>query len=181
MRDTHAGMTGVLPVTVIRPTSPSGDGSETTTGVSHPTTPLPPPPLRASSLVPPRMLHPRRVKSAVIVAAGLSTRMFPASAVVKKELFPIVDHDGVCKPVILAIMEGLVESGIERFVVVVQDKDIAVFDGFFSMKAVEKHKHRQVAVRENSLAVWLAKLRCMYVCCADSSQSGKRPHPPSPG
>lgn len=78
----------------------------------------------------------------MIVAAGLSTRMFPASAVVKKELFPIVDHDGVCKPVILAIMEGLVEAGIERIVVVVQEKDIAVFDAFFSMKAVEKHKHR---------------------------------------
>ncbi|CAM9232286.1 unnamed protein product, partial [Ectocarpus fasciculatus] len=136
------GMTGVLPVTVIRPTSPSGDGSEAADGVSNPTTP--PPLLQTSSLVPPRMLHPRRVKSAVIVAAGLSTRMFPAAAVVKKELFPIVDHDGVCKPVILAIMEGLVESGIERFVVVVQEKDIAVFDDFFSMKAVEKHKHRRV-------------------------------------
>eukprot|EP00752_Nemacystus_decipiens_P005273 g4783.t1 len=91
---------------------------------------------------PRRMLHTRRVRSAVIVAAGLSTRMFPASAVVKKELFPIVDHDGVCKPVILAIMEGLVESGIERIVVVVQEKDIPVFDAFFSMKAVEKHKDR---------------------------------------
>lgn len=78
----------------------------------------------------------------MIVAAGLSTRMFPASAVVKKELFPVVDHDGVCKPVILAIMEGLVESGIERFVVVVQEKDIPVFDGFFSLEAVKAHKHR---------------------------------------
>lgn len=91
----------------------------------------------------PRLLHPRRVRSAVIVAAGLSTRMFPASAVVKKELFPIVDHDGVCKPVILAIMEGLVESGIERFVVVVQRKDIPVFDAFFSMEAVQGHKGRR--------------------------------------
>lgn len=103
----------------------------------------PAPPHPPGVITPRRMLHPRRVKSAVIVAAGLSTRMFPASAVVKKELFPIVDHDGVCKPVILAIMEGLAESGIERFVVVVQEKDIPVFDDFFSMKAVEKHKHRR--------------------------------------
>lgn len=92
------------------------------------------------------MLHPRRVRSAVIVAAGLSTRMFPASAVVKKELFPIVDHDGVCKPVILAIMEGLVESGIDRFVVVVQRRDIKVFDGFFSMEAVQGHKGRRAII-----------------------------------
>ena len=98
--------------------------------------------LTVPSLPPRRMLHTRRVRTAVIVAAGLSTRMFPASAVLKKELFPIVDHDGVCKPVILAILEGLAESGIERLVLVVQEKDVAVFDDFFSMKAVEMHKHR---------------------------------------
>lgn len=96
---------------------------------------------------PPRPLHLRRVRSAVVVAAGLSTRMFPASAVVKKELFPIVDHDGVCKPVILAILEGLAESGIDRFVIVVQEKDVAVFDDFFAMKHVEAHKHRREGER----------------------------------
>lgn len=120
-------------MTVMRAPPPSG-GEELAGGSQL--SPAPPRPTRA--------LHPRRVKSAVIVAAGLSTRMFPASAVVKKELFPIVDHDGVCKPVILAIVEGLVEAGVERIVVVVQEKDIAVFDAFFSMKAVEKHKHRRV-------------------------------------
>lgn len=93
---------------------------------------------------PPRPIYPRRVRSAVVVAAGLSTRMFPASVVVKKELFPIVDHDGVCKPVILAILEELAESGIDRFVIVVQEKDVATFDSFFSMEAVQPYKHRQV-------------------------------------
>ena len=159
-RRTRAGMSGVLPVTVIRPSdgysgneaalaasaapsTPAGAGAATTTPVLSNGGEL----ANGGDLAPTpqkqrRMLHTRRVKSAVIVAAGLSTRMFPASAVVKKELFPIVDHDGVCKPVILAIMEGLVESGIERIVVVVQEKDIPVFDAFFSMKAVEKHKHR---------------------------------------
>jgi len=97
----------------------------------------------------------------VIVAAGLSTRMFPASAVVKKELFPIVDHDGVCKPVILAIMEGLVEAGVERIVVVVQEKDIAVFDAFFSMKAVEKHRHRRVLFLSGS--VLYTSAGCLHV------------------
>lgn len=127
-------MSGVLPVTVMR--SPAASGDEPADGSAQHS--------QAPPQRPTRMLHPRRVKSAVIVAAGLSTRMFPASAVVKKELFPIVDHDGVCKPVILAIMEGLVEAGVERIVVVVQEKDIPVFDAFFSMKAVEKHKHRRV-------------------------------------
>lgn len=152
-------MSGVLPVTVIRSSDSDSDNNNgadlAASAASAPaaaaaaTTPVPGDGgelANGRELLPTpqprRMLHTRRVKSAVIVAAGLSTRMFPASAVVKKELFPIVDHDGVCKPVILAIMEGLVESGIERIVVVVQEKDIAVFDAFFSMKAVEKHKHR---------------------------------------
>lgn len=147
-------MTCVFPVTVMRSTETAcGDATASGVGGAGDSLSSPSNQQEASALVdkpsagcvggPARpMMHPRRVRSAVIVAAGLSTRMFPASAVVKKELFPIVDHDGVCKPVILAIMEGLVESGIERFVVVVQEKDIAVFDNFFSMKAVEKHKHR---------------------------------------
>lgn len=131
-------MTCVLAVTVIKPaaddraiSSPSEMMSlGSTAGKGRPS--------------PPRPLHPRRVRAAVVVAAGLSTRMFPASVMVKKELFPIVDYDGVCKPVILAILEELAESGIDRFVIVVQEKDVATFDGFFSMEAVQPYKHRQV-------------------------------------
>lgn len=136
-------MTFVLPITVkcseekdgpsrVVTVTPPGSFETVSIGGKKLSVPVPPPPL-----------HPRRVRSAVVVAAGLSTRMFPASAVVKKELFPIVDHDGMCKPVILAILEGLTESGIDRFVIVVQEKDIAVFDEFFSMRAVLMHKHRQ--------------------------------------
>ncbi|CAN0050821.1 unnamed protein product, partial [Hapterophycus canaliculatus] len=152
------GMTCVLPVTVIRSTPPSQNDD----GEGSPPAAASTPPSCTDDLVPERMLHPRRVKSAVIVAAGLSTRMFPASAVVKKELFPIVDHDGVCKPVILAIMEGLAESGIERFVVVVQQKDIAVFDDFFSMKAVERHRHRRPAQRAYCARIEALRPRITY-------------------
>lgn len=138
-------MTCVLPVTVIRHDDNHDDISNSAEEQSS-SGPLPGRPRvsleNGGVSPPPRMLHSRRVRSAVIVAAGLSTRMFPASAVVKKELFPIVDCDGVCKPVILAVLEGLLESGIDRFVVVVQEGDIKVFDEFFSMNAVKKHKHR---------------------------------------
>lgn len=145
-------MTCVLPVTVIR-YDDNDDVSNSAEDQSS-SGPLPGRPevsLENGGVSPrPRMLHSRWVRSAVIVAAGLSTRMFPASAVVKKELFPIVDSDGVCKPVILAVLEGLAESGIERFVVVVQERDIEVFDDFFSMKAIKRHKHRcaRVSFRE---------------------------------
>ncbi len=49
----------------------------------------------------------RKVRKAVIPAAGFGTRLFPATKVVKKELFPIIDSDGRAKPVIMVIAEEI--------------------------------------------------------------------------
>ncbi len=38
-----------------------------------------------------------KVRKAVIPAAGLGTRHFPASHAVKKELFPVVGPDGIAR------------------------------------------------------------------------------------
>ena len=50
----------------------------------------------------------------MIPAAGFGTRLFPATKVVKKELFPIIDKDGRAKPVILAIVEEAITAGIQE-------------------------------------------------------------------
>ncbi|MGK7934184.1 MAG: sugar phosphate nucleotidyltransferase, partial [Xenococcaceae cyanobacterium] len=54
----------------------------------------------------------QKVSKEVIPAAGFGTRLFPATKVVKKELFPIVDRDGRTKPIIMAIVEEAVKAGI---------------------------------------------------------------------
>ena len=54
-----------------------------------------------------------KVKRAVIPAAGLGTRVLPASKVVPKEMLPIVD-----KPAIQYIVEEAVSSGIEDILIV---------------------------------------------------------------
>jgi len=59
------------------------------------------------------------VRKAVIPVAGVGTRMYPASSAVQKELFPLVDRDGLPKPVIQIIVEEAVESGIEDICLVV--------------------------------------------------------------
>src|SRR6476620_6720896 len=41
-----------------------------------------------------------KVRKAVITAAGRGTRQYPASTAVQKEMFPLVDRDGLTKPVI---------------------------------------------------------------------------------
>ena len=73
----------------------------------------------------------RRVRKAVIPAAGFGTRLFPASKAIKKELFPIIDQSGRPKPVIMAIVEEAINAGIEEVCLVVQDRDRALFERFF--------------------------------------------------
>ena len=55
-----------------------------------------------------------KVRKAVITAAGRGTRQYPASSAVQKEMFPLVDRDGLTKPVIQIIGEECIESGIEE-------------------------------------------------------------------
>jgi UTP--glucose-1-phosphate uridylyltransferase len=72
-----------------------------------------------------------KVRKALIPAAGFGTRLFPASKATKKELFPIMDQDGVVKPAILIIVEEAIEAGIEEIIIIVQADDLPEFQGFF--------------------------------------------------
>src|SRR5512136_2056393 len=75
-----------------------------------------------------------RVRKAVIPAAGFGTRLFPASKATKKELFPIVDRDGIAKPAILFIVEEALEAGIEEVIIIVQENDLKDFEAFFNQQ-----------------------------------------------
>jgi UTP--glucose-1-phosphate uridylyltransferase len=55
----------------------------------------------------------KKVKKAVIPAAGLGTRVLPASKAMPKEMYPIVD-----KPAIQYIVEEAVASGIEDILII---------------------------------------------------------------
>lgn len=73
-----------------------------------------------------------RVRKAVVPAAGLGTRLFPATRAIKKEFFPIIDHDGLAKPAVLLIVEEALAAGIEEVIVVVQPQDLGTFQAFFN-------------------------------------------------
>lgn len=75
----------------------------------------------------------RRVRKAVIPAAGFGTRLFPATKVLKKELFPVIGRDGIIKPVILSIVEEALSAGIEEVGILVQKGDKDIFEEFFGM------------------------------------------------
>lgn len=60
-----------------------------------------------------------KVRKAVITAAGMGTRHFPATQTIQKEMMPLVDRDGTTKPTIQIILEEARESGIEEFCIVI--------------------------------------------------------------
>ena len=80
----------------------------------------------------------KKVRKAVIPAAGFGTRLFPATKAVKKELFPIIDRDGRAKPVIMVIVEEAMSAGIEEIGIVAQKGDHALFEDFFKTPPSEE-------------------------------------------
>lgn len=73
-----------------------------------------------------------KVRKAVIPAAGFGTRLFPATKAAKKELFPVIDRDGIAKPAILLIVEEALKAGIEEVIIIVQEHDLNAFNALFN-------------------------------------------------
>jgi len=73
-----------------------------------------------------------KVTSAVILAAGLGTRMLPATKAVPKEMLTVVD-----KPLLQYAVEEAVDSGIDHIIMVVADGKEAIAEHFGSDSRVE--------------------------------------------
>lgn len=74
-----------------------------------------------------------KVRKAVIPAAGLGTRMLPATKTVPKEMLPLVD-----KPAIQYIIEEAVASGIEDILIVTNRSKSAIDDYFDYVPELEE-------------------------------------------
>lgn len=72
-----------------------------------------------------------KVRKAVITAAGRGTRQYPASRAIHKEMFPLVDRDGLTKPVVQIIGEEAIQSGIEEICLVVQPGEEKLYRDYF--------------------------------------------------
>lgn len=72
-----------------------------------------------------------KVRKAVITAAGRGTRQYPASTAVQKEMFPLVDRDGLTKPVIQIIGEEAIDSGIEEICIITQPGEEKLYREYF--------------------------------------------------
>lgn len=72
----------------------------------------------------------KKVRKAVIAAAGFGTRFLPQTKAMPKEMLPLVD-----KPIIQYIVEELVEAGIEDIVIVTGYHKRSIEDHFDHMSA----------------------------------------------
>lgn len=83
----------------------------------------------------------KKVKKAIIPAAGLGTRFLPATKAMPKEMLPIVD-----KPTIQYIIEEAIESGIEDIIIVTGRSKRAIEDHFdknYELEANLEEKNKQ--------------------------------------
>jgi UTP--glucose-1-phosphate uridylyltransferase len=76
---------------------------------------------------------PRKVRKAVLPAAGLGTRFLPATKAQPKEMLTVVD-----KPLIQYVAEECVASGIEHIIIVTGKGKNAIEDHFDSAPALER-------------------------------------------
>lgn len=76
----------------------------------------------------------KKVKKAIIPAAGLGTRFLPATKAMPKEMLPIVD-----KPTIQYIIEEAVQSGIEDIIIVTGKGKRAIEDHFDNAFELEQN------------------------------------------
>lgn len=73
-----------------------------------------------------------QVRKAVITAAGRGSANSPALTAAQQAMLPMVDSDGLVKPVIQIIAEEALESGIEEICIITAPGDEAIYRSHFT-------------------------------------------------
>lgn len=106
----------------------------------------------------------RSVRKAIIPVAGFGTRMFPATKVVKKELFPVIDKDGFAKPALLILLQELEQAGIEEISLIVSPEDRAEFDRLFKQDlTIEYYRKLPKVLRDVNVTIQRLGRKLTYI------------------
>jgi UTP-glucose-1-phosphate uridylyltransferase len=83
------------------------------------------------------------VRKAIIPVAGFGTRLYPATRVLKKDFFPIPCPDGMVRPVILILLEELIQSGIEDICLVLgSEEERQLYADYFERPLSDEHLNK---------------------------------------
>ena len=113
----------------------------------------------------------KKVRKAVITAAGFGTRLFPMTSAVRKEFLPVVDRKGRMLPLILANVEEAVAAGIEEICIIIQEQDRRLFEDFFRQNLPPSHYEKLSAHARQSLEA-IKDLGRRVVLHAQDEQTG---------
>ncbi len=106
------------------------------------------------------------IRKAIIPVAGFGTRLYPSTRSLKKDFFPIPDKDGMIKPVILILLEELMESGIEEVCIILgSEEEKKQYTDFFETPLTEEHLNKlnpQMQEYENHIIDIGKKLKYVY-------------------
>lgn len=80
------------------------------------------------------------IRKAIIPVAGFGTRLYPATRAIKKDFFPIPCPDGMVRPVILILLEELIQSGVEEICLVLgSEEERNQYSDFFEHPLSDEH------------------------------------------
>ncbi|MBO6030268.1 MAG: hypothetical protein J6Q22_02250 [Prevotella sp.] len=83
------------------------------------------------------------VRKAIIPVAGFGTRLYPATRAMKKDFFPIPCPDGMVRPVILILLEELIQSGIEEICLVLgSEEERQQYADYFDRPLSDEHLNK---------------------------------------
>lgn len=106
----------------------------------------------------------RSIRKAIIPVAGYGTRMFPATKVIKKELLPVVDKDGIVKPALLILLNELEHAGIEEIALVINPDDQTDFERLFKRDlAIDHYRKLPKEMREINVAIQRLGQKITYI------------------
>lgn len=100
----------------------------------------------------------RKVRKAVIPAAGLGTRFLPATKATPKEMLPIVD-----KPTIQYIIEEALASGIEDILIITGRSKRAIEDHFDRSIELEMNLEEHGKMKELEMVRKISEVRIHYI------------------
>lgn len=89
------------------------------------------------------MPEPKKIRKAVIAAAGFGTRFLPQTKAMPKEMLPLVD-----KPIIQYVVEELVDAGIEDIIIVTGYHKRSIEDHFDAASSDLKHNLKKSGKEE---------------------------------
>lgn len=90
-----------------------------------------------------------KITKAVITAAARNERLYPVATTVQKAMLPIIDTDGINKPIIQIIGEEAIHSGIEEICIVCAPGDEERYlENFRALYSTSLRTHHQSAWAE---------------------------------